>query len=79
MTVKFENVGRDKKTWSADVSSLSDAELIRSIRKQGALASRDIAFEWSEEGTSAQIYVGGFRCVGSISIDAAIKLTPVCI
>src|SRR6185436_1185317 len=68
ITVRFEAVGRDKKSWETQLESLSDAALIRQIRQRAALMSRDMEFDWDDAGESATIVVGGFRCVGSVRV-----------
>ena len=73
MKVEFENVGRDKMTWTADLPSLSWRSLEREVRrKRGALRSRSIEFEFNAEGTAGVIYVGDFRPVGTFrAVNAA--------
>jgi len=73
MKVEFENVGRNKMTWTADLPSLSWRSLEREVRaKRGALRSRSVEFEFNAEGTAGVIYVGDFRPVGTFrAINAA--------
>ena len=66
MKVTFENVGRHKMTWTADLPSLSWRSLEREVRaKRGALKSRSVDFEFNADGTAGVIYVGDFRPVGT--------------
>lgn len=74
MTVHFSDVGRDKKSWDAEVQSLSDAMLIREIRKQGALMSRSIDFAWDDSGDYARILVGLFRQVGELVVQGGMRI-----
>lgn len=74
MTVEFSNVGRDKKTWTAEVADLSDRTLIRQIHNNSALMSSGIDFAWNDAGDEAGIYVGGFRRVGALRVTGAVKL-----
>ena len=73
MKVTFENVGRHKMTWTADLPSLSWRSLEREVRaKRGALRSRSVEFEFNAEGTAGVIYVGDFRPVGTFrAVNAA--------
>jgi hypothetical protein len=73
VTVSFREVGRDKKTWTADMDSLSDSALIKQIKKQRALASSGIDFAWDDCGQHAGIYAGGFRHVGNLSVEGGVK------
>ena len=66
--VEFLRVGRDAKSWTAVVPSLSDTSLIREIRQRRVLASRFIDFDWDEDGKSAGIWVGGVRMVGVVRV-----------
>jgi hypothetical protein len=74
MVIRFLNVGRDKKSWTAEVSTLSDRTLLKEIRKHSALKSAGIDFDWNETGTGGSIYVGGLRNVGSFSVEGGFKL-----
>lgn len=73
MTVHFENVGRRKMTWSAEVSSLSDDSLIRAIEDKRALMSEGIEFDW-KDGTQGRIVVGGFRTVGTFRVEGGFRV-----
>lgn len=66
--IQFRNVGRDKKTWTADVADVSDEVLIRQIRREGALMSRDIDVLWNDSHTGGAIYVGIWRKVGDFVV-----------
>lgn len=62
MKVTFTDVGRDKRTWTAEIDELTDAALVRSIRKSALLSSGiDVEFETP---TSGLVIVGGLRVVG---------------
>lgn len=63
VTVEFSDVGRGKTTWRSTVKRDED-ELIRAIRKSGALMSRTIEVTYETEDNGS-ILVGGFRVVGS--------------
>jgi len=74
MKVTFENVGRNKMTWTADLPSLSWRSLEREVRaKRGALRSRLVSFEFNADGMAGIIYVGDmYRPVGTFrAVNAA--------
>lgn len=73
MKVAFENVGRGRLSWVADLTTLSEAALVRELRRKKALASRAIDFDFSDDGTAARILVGGFRPVGTVHIIGGAK------
>lgn len=64
--VRFESVGRDKRTWETEIRELSYPCLYQAIRKRKALASKEIDFEWIDDNT-AQIFAGS-REVGTFKI-----------
>jgi hypothetical protein len=76
MTVFFQQIGRDRKTWKIETESLSDETLIRSIKHHDALMSNLIAFFWSDDGTEARIGVGeiGRPVNGRIRVEGGAKL-----
>lgn len=75
MVIHFENVGRDKKCWTAEVTSLSDRILVAQIRAHRALFSHEIEFLWYDDGKAGKIFVGGVRCVGSFQVEGGLKVT----
>jgi len=75
MTVHFENVGRSKLSWTANLSSVSDNVLVREIKQRKALMSSGIDLDWDDSGTRAAIIVGGFRVVGCLRIEDGVRLT----
>lgn len=77
MTIHFLNVGRDKKSWNAEVPDLSDRTLINQIRRQGALMSRDIDFNWNNADDGGVIYVGMFRNVGKFSVEGGCRVSGI--
>lgn len=77
MKVDFIDVGRDKKSWSAEYKVGDDFSQwwIRQIRKHGALMSRDIEFVCSNAEGSKVTILAGFRPVGTIVIHEEIAKT----
>jgi len=64
MKIEFKDVGRDKKSWTANVSKLDHASLYRAVKKAGALRSRDVDFGMEMTDGWGRIFAG-FQCVGS--------------
>lgn len=65
VTVEFNEVGRDKKSWTDTLPHLSASTLSKSVKRNRALMSRDIEFEFDQGEMSGSIIVGGMRPVGS--------------
>lgn len=61
--VSFENVGRDKQSWTEEFCELSESVMYHAIKKRRALASKDIYFDRD----SGQIYAG-VREVGTFKV-----------
>ena len=70
MLVKFENVGRGKKSWESSIDCPNYTELLRAVKKGRALMSRDISFEFDEDDNkSGNVCVGiTNRAVGRFTI-----------
>lgn len=75
MKVVFENVGRGRLTWTADLPSLSWRSLEREVHKKKALRSRGVEFEFNADGTAGVIYVGFGRAVGTFRAENAAAVT----
>jgi hypothetical protein len=69
--IKFEGVGRNNATWKATLPNASDREMIREVKRHGALLSDGIEIEWNEDRSGGDIIVGGFRRVGSFEVVTA--------
>ena len=72
MKVHFKDVGRDKKTWSAECPENEQDDpwdwMYRQIRARGSVMSRDIDFYQTDE-SSGKIVVGAVRVIGTYSIE----------
>lgn len=73
MILYFVNVGREKKSWSLEVSDLatdSETEQLvnRAIKKSKALRSSDFDWDLDFESGHGAIYVGMGRKVGEIHL-----------
>ena len=68
MTVRFEEVGPAKLTWETHLPSLLYTCLYREIKRKHALGSRGIEFYFDQETQSGEIFVGGFRKVGTFRV-----------
>lgn len=71
LEVKFENVGRRRASWTAKTTGpdLEFAWLYRQVKKNAALGSKLIDFSDPDEAGRGNIYVGGFRRVGSFVVS----------
>lgn len=69
--VTFENVGRNKLTWSVELREVSESALYRAIKKRRALASNDIYCR-SDDGVNGVI-IAGFRQVGTFHIHEPVQ------
>ena len=65
ITIEFKDVGRDKKTWRAEVTDLSEQSILRALRAGGALMSRDIDLDYDPVTGCGDIIVGMIRHVGT--------------
>jgi len=75
VTVHFENVGRDKRSWSATISHVSHEVLARQVRPH--LMSCTIEFMIDEDGSGGDVIVGGWRPVGRFRIEGGVSLGEV--
>lgn len=68
--IHFKDVGRDKKTWTAQFNkTVTELDIAREVRKSGALMSSEIDAEFDENATTGTIIVGGWRAVGKFAIE----------
>jgi hypothetical protein len=80
MKVKFENVGRNKLSWTCDIEDVNyEALCDEVIQKKAILSScidfsdcRDNTNKESVDGAFGNIIVGGFRQVGTYMVGTAI-------
>ena len=68
-TIHFKNVGRFNKSWSEVIPNISEREIIKSLRKSGAVLSRFPDFEYDETNNEG-VVLAGFRVIGTFHIDA---------
>jgi hypothetical protein len=76
--VRFENVGRNRLSWSADLVSISEASLTREVKRKKALASRGLCFSYDGEhgrivAVSLSRVVGTFRIENAVGVILAIQ------
>jgi len=70
--IHFKEVGREKKTWSKQFKkSITEDDIVREVRKSRVLRSSDIDAEFSDNATTGTIIVGGWRAVGTFTIQSA--------
>jgi hypothetical protein len=68
-TLKFKDVGRDKRSFEMRVRHMYESGLANRIRSAAGLMSRDVDIEF--DGNSGVVLVGGFRQVGTFTIEEA--------
>lgn len=78
VTIRFEEVGRERRTWTTRFLALPSGEagedLIAREARQ-ALASWDVAAVWNHEGTRGVLYAGSHR-VGAFVLVATASPAP---
>jgi hypothetical protein len=67
MNVTFNNVGRDKKTFSVKLKSLTDSAMRKAVREHGGIRSRYPDFEMIDDNNG--LVLAGFRTVGEFTVD----------
>lgn len=68
MKVHFSNVGRDKKSFTAEIDELCHDKMLKIIRKY--VLSRDVEFHTKPpDHNTGTIVVGGFREVGTFRLE----------
>jgi hypothetical protein len=68
VSVEFIEVGRKRLTWIAEMGDTSDPQMLREIRRSGALMSQDVDVQWERDGYTAHIFVGLLRLVGTARV-----------
>jgi hypothetical protein len=66
IAVEFIEVGRNKRSWTAPMKELDEDALYRSVRKHGAVMSRDLSFLLEDETNGAVL--AGFHKIGTFRI-----------
>lgn len=69
MKVHFENVGRNKLSWTAEMGKLTHASLMRQINSKRALASRDVEFSVNDNDENQYSIYAGFHNVGTVRVE----------
>jgi hypothetical protein len=69
VVVEFQDVGRAKKSWTATLQRFTHSALYREVKRQNALGSTGIDFDYNEDEKRGLIVVGGFRVVGSFTVS----------
>lgn len=62
--VTFENVGRSKRSWKAELKRIDEGTLTREVHAQNAIASQYPEFVYEDETKTGKIYAG-FNMVGT--------------
>lgn len=68
ITIKFENVGRDKKSWEKNFKEVDEFQIAMEAKRGAGLMSGIVHAEINDMGSAGVILVGGFRTVGTFSI-----------
>lgn len=71
MKVRFNEVGRDKRSWVADISKPSEQAIAREAKRGGGLMSREVDAEICDSAAGGIITVGGWRVVGTFTLEVA--------
>jgi len=67
--VNFHEVGRDKRSWSANLAApLSTRAIAKEAKRGASLMSSCVGAEFTEATTAGEIIVGGFRTVGAFTV-----------
>jgi hypothetical protein len=70
MTVHFSKVGRDKRSWSKDFGkTITDSAIAKEAKRGAGLMSSDVDAITNDDGSSGDIIVGGWRTVGTFTIQ----------
>lgn len=70
MTVHFKEIGRDKKSWSKEYGdTVTEAQIAAEAKRGGGLMSAEVDADIDETGNAGDIFVGGWRGVGSFTIS----------
>jgi len=68
MLVQFKEVGRGKLSWKAETGELDYDWMFRQVKTAGVM-SNGIDFDYDEEKQEGNIFVGGFRKIGTFSVE----------
>lgn len=68
ITIKFENVGREKKSWEKKFKEVDESQIAREAKRGAGLMSSGVDAEINDMGSAGVILVGGWRTVGTFSI-----------
>lgn len=69
MKVHFNNIGRNKRSWTSEYSTLTTDQLAEEARNRGGLMSSEVDVELNDTASAGVVQVGGWREVGSITIE----------
>jgi len=69
MKVHFNNVGRNKRSWTSEFSKLTTDQLAEEARNKGGLMSSEVDVELNDTASAGVVLVGGWRSVGTLTIE----------
>jgi hypothetical protein len=68
ITIKFQEVGRDKKSWDKQFKQVDEEQISREAKRGAGLMSSGVDAEINDMGSAGIILVGGWRQVGTFLI-----------
>lgn len=69
MKVHFNNVGRNKRSWTSEFSKVTTDQLAEEARNKGGLMSSEVDVELNDTASAGVVLVGGWREVGTLTIE----------
>lgn len=69
MKIHFKQVGRDKRSWTAENKNPSESWLAKEAKRGGGLMSSDVDVEMNDDGSTGVVIVGWFREVGQFVLE----------
>jgi hypothetical protein len=74
--IHFSKVGRDKKSWTAEIKNPSNSAIAKEAKRGGWLMSREVDVEMNDDCSAGVVIVGGWRKVGSFTIERKPAANP---
>lgn len=68
ITIKFQEVGRDKRSWEKSFKEVNEDQIAKEAKRGAGLMSSDVDAEINDIGSAGVILVGGWRAVGTFFI-----------
>lgn len=68
MRVKFIDIGYGNANWIADMEELTEAAVVREVKRAGAVMSRQVSAVLDDSGKTGEVIVGMFRLAGRFKV-----------